>query len=196
MRTAGYWILVTATSLRLVAKGAIILHVIPILVSKGADEKTAASIFGLLLFITVPLYLAIGWLSDRFPQRLVLAAASACGTLSFALLASPLQSFWVILLFVFLFAIADASAPTNWAVLGDYFGTKTFNQLRGFVQLANFPGVLLAPVFVGWWYDRHQSYTVPLWIFTVVFGLGAIAFTVMRRPRQVEQATPVGPARG
>ncbi|MEK7814372.1 MAG: MFS transporter [Chloroflexota bacterium] len=192
MRTAGYWILVTATSLRLVAKGAIILHVIPILVSKGADEKTAASIFGLLLFITVPLYLAIGWLSDRFPQRLVLAAASASGTLSFALLASPLQSFWVILLFVFLFAIADASAPTNWAVLGDYFGKKTFNQLRGFVQLANFPGVLLAPVFVGWWYDHHQSYTVPLWIFTVVFGLGAIAFTVMRRPRQVEKATPVG----
>jgi OFA family oxalate/formate antiporter-like MFS transporter len=196
MRTAGYWILVTATSLRLVAKGAVILHVIPILVSKGADEKTAASIFGLLLFITVPLYLTIGWLSDRLPKGLVLAAASACGTLSFALLASPLQSFWVILLFVFLFAIADASAPTNWAVVGDYFGQKTFNQLRGFVNLVNFPGVLLAPVFVGWWYDHHQSYTVPLWIFTGVFGLGALAFTVMRRPRQVAQATPVGLARG
>jgi MFS family permease len=196
MRTASYWILVTATALRLMAKGAVILHVIPILVSKGADEKAAASIFGLLLFISVPLYLTIGWLADRFPKRLVLSAASACGTLSFALLASPLQSFWVILLFVFLFAIADASAPTNWAVLGDYFGKKTFNQLRGFVQLANFPGVLLAPVFVGWWYDQHQSYTVPLWIFTAVFGLGAIAFTVMRRPRRVEQATPVGQVRG
>lgn len=194
MRTFGYWVLVTATSLRLVAKGAVMLHIIPILVSKGADEKTAASIFGLFLFITVPLYLTIGWLSDRFPKHLVLAAASASGTLSFALLASPMDSLGVILLFVFLFAIADASAPSNWAVLGDYFGKKTFNQLRGFVQLANFPGVLLAPVFVGWWYDHHQSYTIPLWIFTGVFGLGALTFTVMQRPRQVEKAAPVGQA--
>ena len=194
MRTPTFWVLVTATALRLVAKSAVMLHVIPILVSEGTDQKTAASVFGLLLFVSSPLYLIVGWLSDRFPRHLVLAAASASGTLSFALLASPLDSLGVILAFVFLFAIADASAPSNWATLGDYFGTRTFGQLRGWVQLVNFPGVLLAPVFVGWWYDHHQSYTVPLWIFTGVFGLGALIFAVMRRPRRVGKAAPVGQA--
>jgi OFA family oxalate/formate antiporter-like MFS transporter len=130
------------------------------------------------------LFLLIGWLSDRLPKNLVLAVASASGTLSFALLASPLESLWVIFLFIFLFAIADASAMVNWAVLGEYFGKKSFSQLRGFVQMANFPGALLAPVFVGWWYDQHQSYTVPLWIFTGVFALGALTFVAMRRPRR------------
>jgi MFS family permease len=104
------------------------------------------------------------------------------GTASFALIASPLSSFWVVLVFVVLFSVAEASAPTNWAALGEYFGRKTFSQLRGFVQFANFPFVLMAPVFVGWWFDGHGNYTIPLWIFTVVFGLGALTFGVMRRP--------------
>ena len=184
MRTPAFWVLVSATALRLVAKSAVMLHIIPILVSEGADKKSAAYIFGLLLFVSAPLYVIIGWLSDRFPKHLVLSAASGSGTLSFALLASPLDSLWVVLAFVFLFAIADASAPSNWAVLGDYFGRKTFSQLRGWVQLVNFPLVLSAPVFVGWWYDHHGSYTAPLWIFTIVFGLAALTFVVMRKPRR------------
>jgi sugar phosphate permease len=193
MRTPAYWVLVTATALRLVAKGAITVHIIPILVSKGVDAKTAAFIFGLLLFVSVPFYLGVGWLSDRHPKRLVMAVACAAGTVSFALLALPLHSLWPIFLFVFLFAIADASAPVNWALLGDYFGTKTFSTLRGYVQMANFPGVFLAPVFVGWWYDQHQSYTLPLWMFTAVFALGAVTFMVTRQPRRLgTQAVPVG----
>ena len=183
MRTPTYWVLVLGTALRLVAKAAIMLHIIPILVSKGVDQQGAALIFSLLLIMTIPLYLVLGWLADRFPKNWVLMAASVAGTASFALLATPLQALWVVLVFVFLFAIAEASAPTNWAALGEYFGRKTFSQLRGFVQFANFPGVLLAPVFVGWWFDIHGNYTLPLWIFTGVFGLGALTFALMRSPR-------------
>jgi MFS family permease len=183
MRTPTYWVLVLGTALRLIAKSAIMLHIIPIIVSKGIDQQSAALIFSLLLFMSVPLYLVVGWLADRFPKNLVLVGASVAGTLSFALLASAWQSLWIVLIFVFLFSIAEASAPTNWAALGEYFGRKTFSQLRGFVQFANFPGVLLAPVFVGWWFDQQGSYTVPLWIFTGVFALGALTFAVMRNPQ-------------
>ena len=182
MRTPTYWILVVGTAFRLVAKSAVMLHVIGIFVSKGIDERTAVYVFSLLLFITLPLYLIVGWLADRFPKNWVLMVTAASGTGSFALIASPLGSLWVVLLFAVLFSVAEASAPTNWAALGEYFGRKTFSQLRGFVQFANFPLVLMAPVFVGWWFDGHGNYTVPLWIFTGVFGLGALTFGVMRRP--------------
>jgi MFS family permease len=183
MGTGTYWVLVLGTALRLIAKAAIMLHIIPIIVSKGVEQQTAAFIFSLLLIMTVPMYLIVGWLADRFPKNWVLMAAAVAGTASFVLLALPLQALWVILLFVFLFSIAEASAPINWAALGEYFGRKTFSQLRGMVQFANFPGVLLAPVFVGWWFDVYGNYVVPLWIFAAVFGLGALTFGVMRRPQ-------------
>ena len=183
MRTPTYWILVLATALRLIAKAAIMLHIIPIIVSKGVDRAEAALIFSLLLLITIPLFLVVGWLADRFPKNLVLMVASEAGALSFLVLTSSSQSLGMVLLFVVLFAIAEASAPTNWAVLGEYFGRKAFGQLRGYVQLANFPGALAAPVLVGWWYDQHASYTVPLCIFAGVFALGALAFGLMRHPK-------------
>ncbi|MSQ06519.1 MAG: MFS transporter [Dehalococcoidia bacterium] len=192
MRTPSYWVLTTATALRLVAKSAVTVHIIPILVSRGMDKQGAAGVFGLLLFISVPLYLAVGWLSDRGPKNRMMALCCASGTASFALLALPIQSVWPVFGFIILFAIADSSAPTNWALLGEYFGTKTFSQLRGYVQMANFPGVLLAPYFVGLWYDNHKSYTLPLWVFTGVFALSVIAFAVTRGPRR--RATPVAPA--
>ena len=183
MRTPTYWILVSGTAFRLVAKAAVMLHIIPIFISKGVDTTTAVLMFSLLLIITVPMYLIVGWLADRFPKNWVLMVAAVSGTASFALMASPLGSLWIVLLFVILFGVAEASAPTNWAALGEYFGRKTFSQLRGFVQFANFPFALAAPWFVGWWFDGHGNYTVPLWIFTVVFAFGALTFGLMRRPK-------------
>ena len=38
--------------------------------------------------------------------------------------------------------------------------------MQGYIQFANFPGVLCAPVLAGWWYDYHHSYACPLWIYT------------------------------
>ena len=97
-------------------------------------------------------------------------------------LALPWQGLGVVLGFVVLFAVAEASAPTNWAVLGEYFGRKTFSQLRGIIMFINFPVVLLAPVFVGRWFDNHGSYDLPLWVFAAVFALCALTFAIMRNP--------------
>jgi hypothetical protein len=67
-------------------------------------------------------------------------------------------------------------------VVGEYFGRKTFSRLQGYIQFANFPGVLGAPVFLGWWYDHHHSYALPLWLYTGVSLAGALTFAVLKRP--------------
>ena len=182
LRSWAFWNLTGGTALRLIAKAGVTVHIIPIMASKGVSEQTAAFIFGLQLFLTVPIYLLLGWAADRFPKPPVLMWASLAGTVSFALLASPWHGMSLLLTFVFLFAICDASAPTNWAVVGEYFGRKTFSRLRGYMQFANFPGVLFAPVFVGWWYDHYHSYAFPLWIYTGVSLVGALTFAVLKRP--------------
>jgi MFS family permease len=177
-----FWNLTGGTALRLIAKAGVTVHIIPIMASKGVSEQTAAFMLGLQLFLTVPLYLLLGWAADRFPKPPVLMWASLAGTAAFALLASPLHGLGLLLAYSFLFAICDASAPTNWAVVGEYFGRQTFSRLRGYIQFANFPGVLCAPVFVGWWYDHHQSYALPIWIYTGVSLVGALTFAVLKRP--------------
>jgi len=197
-----FWNLTGGTALRLIAKTGATVHIIPIMASKGVSEQTAAWLFGLQLFVTVPLYLVLGWAADRFPKPSVLMWASLAGTASFALLASPWHGRSLLVAFVVLFAICDASAPTNWAVVGEYFGRKTFSRLQGYIQFANFPGVLCAPVFLGWWYDHHHSYALPLWLYTGVSLVGALTFAVLKRPSSValtlggEPAPPPATAAG
>jgi Major Facilitator Superfamily len=161
LQSWAFWNLTGGTALRLLAKTGATVHIIPILASKGVSEQTAAFLFGLQLFLTVPLYLVLGWAADRFPKPPVLMGASLAGTVAFALLASPWHGRGLLLAFVSLFALCDASAPTNWAVVGEYFGRHTFSRLQGYIQLANFPGALGAPVLLGWWYDHHHSYAFP-----------------------------------
>jgi MFS family permease len=192
VHTVSYWLLLAGSFLRLTAKAGVMLHIIPIMVWKGIDAQTAAVILGLLFFVTVPCSLVFGWLADALPKNLVLCVTAIAGTAAFMLLASPLSSIWVIYLFVFLFAVAETSGSNNWATFGDYFGRKAYGRLRGLAQLASSPGVFIAPVFAGWWYDRVESYTLPLWVFTGLFGLGALSFALMRKPRHVQ--TPLEPA--
>ena len=188
LRSWAFWNLTGGTALRLLAKTGATVHIIPILVSKGVSEQTAAFLLGAQLFLTVPLYLLLGWAADRFPKPPVLMGASLAGTAAFALLASPWQGHGLLLAYVVLFALCDASAPTNWAVVGEYFGRQTFSRLRGYIQFATFPGALGAPVFLGWWYDQHYSYTVPLWLYTGVSLVGALTFAVLKRPPRVVPA--------
>jgi MFS family permease len=182
VRSWAFWNLTGGTALRLLAKTGATVHLLPIMASKGVSAQTAAFLLGGQLFLTVPLYLVLGWAADRFPKPSVLMWASLAGTASFALLALPWHGMGVLLPFVVLFAMCDASAPTNWAVVGEYFGRQTFSRLQGYIQLANFPGALGAPVFLGWWYDHHHSYAFPLWIYTGVSLVGALTFAVLKRP--------------
>ena len=188
LHTDAYWLLLVGTILRLTAKGGVMLHIIPILVWKGIDEQTAAFIFGLMLFLQVPFSLFFGWLADTIPKNLVLAVTALAGSASFFLLAYPFSSTWIVYPVVVLFAIAETSGSNNWVTFGDYFGRKAYGRLRGVTQLASSPGVFLAPVFAGWWYDRAESYALPIWVFTALFALGALSFALMRKPNRVRLA--------
>ena len=195
LHTFTYWLLLLASVLRLTAKAGVILHIIPIMVWKGMEAETAAFIFGFLLFLGVPLSLVFGWLADLFPKNWVLSFSGVCGMLAFLLLAIPPASVWLVFAFVFLFAIAETSGSNNWATFGDYFGRQAYGRLRGITQLVSSPGVLLAPVFAGWWYDRtaaldDASYAFPLWVFTGFFAMSAFCFAIMRKPRIHPGAEP------
>lgn len=194
-----FWHLTGGPALRLIAKTGVTVHILPIMADKGVSTQTAAFLFSLQMFLPIPMYLLLGWAADRCATPQVLMWASLAGTASFALLASSYQGIGLLVAFVMLFAICDASAPTNWAIVGEYCGRKTFSRLRGYIQFANFPGVLVAPVFVGWWYDHHHSYAWPLWIYTGVSLVGALTFAVLKRPPApglaLDGAPPAAPGR-
>ena len=144
-----------------------------------------ASIYlGAMLFLVVPLFLCFGWLADNFPKNLVLATTTISGSRAMLIIAVGPSSNLTIFIFLLMFSISETSGSNNWATIGDYFGRKSYGRLRGLTQLGATPGVLLAPIFAGWWFDKTASYEFPLWCFTVCGVVGGISYLLMTKPRQ------------
>jgi len=64
-----FWNLTVGTACVPDPETGVMVHVIPIMVSKGVSEQTAAFMFGLQLLVTVPMYLMLGWAATAFPNR-------------------------------------------------------------------------------------------------------------------------------
>ena len=184
-RTIAYWLMFMGSVCRLTSKGGFMVHFIPILVWKQVDQGMASIYLGATLFLVVPLFLCFGWLADNFPKNLVLATTTISGSVAMLLLAVGPPSDSTIFIFLLLFAISETSGSNNWTTIGDYFGRKSYGRLRGLTQFGATPGVLVAPIFAGWWFDKTASYAFPLWCFTVFGVVGGISYVLMRKPRQI-----------
>jgi len=125
--------------------------------------------FGLQLFVTVPLYLVLGWAADRFSKPSVLMWASLPARSPLPCWASPTRAAACSWRSCACLPSATPARRPNWAVVWRVFwGGRHSVGCRATIQFANFPGVLCAPVFLGWWYDHHHSYALPLWLYTGV----------------------------
>ena len=188
-RTSSYWTLFVGSVCRLTSEAGLAVHFIPILVSKGVEPEMAAVYLGSTLFLVVPLFLCSGWLADRLPKNIVLAATTMFGSGALLVLAAGSDSSLMIYLFLLLFALSETGGSNNWATVGDYFGRKSYGKLRGLVQLGATPGVLIAPIFAGWWFDKTGSYGIPLWCFTGLAVLGGLSYLFMRKPNWTARRT-------
>jgi len=186
-RTPFFWLLLTGTVLWLSLYSSIGLHFIPILISKGESPDVAAWLLGLYAIATMPMSLAVGWLSDRFDGNLVLAMfavslAAAAGVLLFTssipgylavvLLVSPVESIWAVL----------------WALLGRAYGRRYYDTIRGTIYglilvlsaaWTWLPGLVFARTGV---YDQWLVALVVLMLGTAATFVVASRLPVRRRP--------------
>jgi nitrate/nitrite transporter NarK len=77
-------------------------------------------------------------------------------------------------LFVVLFSFGDAINSITWALVGDFFGRKSFATIRGWIGMIQSFATMPAAVFTGWVYDQTQSYTAALVPFMLLYGLAAL----------------------
>ena len=188
LRTPVYWLLAIATMLRLAVVNVVTVQFVPFMVWKGLDEVTGAFMLATMSGLSIPGRIAVGFLGDRMSKTLLLAIGLWSGTAAFLLLqsAETLSAIW---LFVVLFALVESVNPLNWALIGDYYGRKSFATLRGIMGIVYTWGVAAAPALAGWAYDTTQSYSLVLWSMAISYFVGAVLFLVMQPPALPKRAT-------
>jgi nitrate/nitrite transporter NarK len=73
------------------------------------------------------------------------------------------------------------TVPLNWALIGDFFGRRSYGTLRGIMVIGTGLGTFLSPIYAGWVFDRTESYAPALWAFFTVHLLAAVLFFILHR---------------
>ncbi len=187
LRTRSFWQLSIAIGTRQFSKQALLVHLIPLLVWKGIDEPVAATLLGISLAAQVPLRIGAAWLADRWSMTLVPAFSTLAGALGvIVLLVGEEGSLGLGLLFVLLFALGETGNSPAFAVIGDFFGRKSYASVRGSVAFVQSVISLPSPVLAGWLYDTTQSYQLALVPIAASYFIAFLLFLTVKPPRPLE----------
>jgi sugar phosphate permease len=177
LRTPAYWIIAVAHGLRTAAFAGLVVHIVPILVWRGLSEQSAASLWGLVALIGLPLTLFIGWGADRWNKPAIMVTGMACSSLAMVLLLQS-NAFGVLIVFVCLFAVGESIGPVNWSILGEKFGRRRFATLRGYLTAMSIFGAAM-PVIIGRIYDLQETYEPALAILCAIYATTACLYTTL-----------------
>lgn len=193
LRTRTYWLLGVSLGLRLVAQSTLMVHIVPILVSKGISEGIAATLLALVALTRLPISIGSGFISDRWSRQRTSAIAMIFGVLACITVLLGARGLVVGIPFALLFGSAQAANGITFALVGQFFGRRNFGTLRGSVSLV--PGLTSAigPVLAGWSYDQTGSYSITLVALAGAYLLAGLIFWNLKAPSTIgKNHFPIG----
>ena len=194
MRTPAYWLLILAFSVNSLVSSPIMVHGMPLLTDMGIDPIRAALMFSIAGVAAIPTRLLAGFLADRFVKdhlRFILAGTSlivAAGVFSFLVNQTVAMSQVLLITFYIGFTANTILHPV---INARYFGRKSLGSIQGTATMIMTPFSVLAPVYVGWIYDRTGSYITALNVCVVIAIFVAIIMLFARPPKPPSQVTDV-----
>jgi MFS family permease len=195
LHTSGYWCLLLGTMFRQVAKSAIQVHFVAILIWKGLDPTLAGLVFAFSLGMNVPAKLFFGFVGDRLSKQVVLGGGMMMYVVSLVMLWKG-ESLWVLMMSSVIGGLSEGITPVNWGAIGDYYGRQYYATLRGIINLSNSWSLVLVPFAAGWWYDHHGNYVMTLVVSMVASLISAVLYVLMRQPKppvRKPATSPIGP---
>ena len=182
MRTSSYWLFVLAAGLRDAAHSGIQWHLARLIVMTGASLRASGFLIGFMSFTTIIFNPCFGWLGDKWPKQKISAVAMIGGALAMILLLYSSGQAWQMVVFVILLALSETSNFLTWAIMGDFFGRRSYATLRGWQHLPNQLMAMGTPLWMGWVFDRTDSLTWAVIPLAVLYGLAAFFYWTLRRP--------------
>lgn len=167
-----------AEAIRMMTLMTVFTHVMPYLSSVGMPRSSAGLVAGAIPLIGIIGRFGLGWLSDVFDKRHVMALATgliSVGTLAFGYL----HVRWVIIPFLLLFPLGHGGGMVlRGSILREYFGRDSFGKMIGVIMGFGAIGGLIGPTVAGWVFDTLGSYH-PIWL--VLCGLTCLTTVLILR---------------
>lgn len=182
LRTKTYWVLSVAIGLRLMSQSALMVHMVPMLVSRENSETVAAVMVSLLALIRLPAIIGAGVISDRWSRTKTSAISMICGLAAGLVILLGPDGLITGVAFAFLFAGAQACNSVTWALVGQFFGRRNFGALRGGVTLIQSLMSTAGPLGAGIVFDTTGNYSAAFSTISITYLAATILFWTLKAP--------------
>jgi MFS family permease len=163
LRSTPFWMLVGVHLGFTVAFAGAYFHMVPYLIGAGYSSQSAALVFGATAAVSLPGYLLLGTLADRFGAKPVLTGSLIVQAASMILLLSlgghRLTTVLMLIFVVFYGLTVGSGTALGSALLAESLGLKSFGSLAGIIGLIATMGSGVGPIVAGHIYDTTASYT-------------------------------------
>ena len=191
MKTPTYWTLVLAVGMRNVVHSGTQFLLVPLVVwflmgsgrSEDGAQPIAVAFVGVMSFSLLLMTPMIGWLGDKWSKQKISSACMIGGALSLLVLLNGTGHIWQVVAFVVLAAFSETASPLAWAIMGDFFGRRSYATLRGWQHLPDQLMSMSTPVWMGVIFDHTGSFKWALVPLIICYGLAAIFYWVIPSPR-------------
>ena len=187
LRTRVYWLVAIAIGLRLAAQSALIVHMVPMLVSRDIGEGTAATMVALMSLVRIPSIIGAGLLADMWSRPKVAALSMSTGVLTAVVAVWGPSGIATGIMFAILFGCAQSSNSITWALIGQFFGRRDFGKLAGGVTLVQTMMSFTGPIAAGLVFDSTEDYTIAFFGVGIVYLLALVLFWNMKTPVKPER---------
>ena len=175
LRTRTFWLVFVAAGSQSLVSTALIFHQVAVLDSRGLSAGVSAAVLSVMGPVSLAGAMAGGFLSDRFPNRLLLLAGQAILGIGM-LLAMVMTETWQALIYGSVIGFSSGSVITVAAVIWpNYYGRKHLGSIRGAATMAMVAGAALGPLPFALTFDLTGSYTSVLVIFMAFPALSMLA---------------------
>ena len=191
MLSISYWLLVLAVGLRNTVHSGMSFLLVPVMIwfleggdrSQEATDAIAVTLVGALSLGTIVFNPLVGWVGDSWSKLKLSSIAMVSGAVAMVVLMDHSGHVWQAGLFVLFLAFSESANPLAWAIMGDFFGRRSFATLRGWQHLPDQLMSMSTPVWMGLIVDQTGSYFWALIPLAAIYGLSAICYLVIPRPR-------------
>jgi MFS family permease len=180
--TPTFWLVLVSLFAVSFASSGVGLHLVPHLTQQGLSSRQAVGAISVLSASGAVGALALGFLADRFPVRVMMGLVYLLGAASVTVLTLA-DTVAETYLFAVLHGIASSGvnvlAPT---LLASYYGRWSLGSLHGVSRAFQVTGFALGPLLAGLVYDATGSYRSAFVYFALVAVASALLMFLSRRP--------------
>ena len=186
-RTRAFWILLAQHGIWGLMWAGVIFNITPLFQSRGLTDNQAAATFVTLGLCMALMQLIGGFMADRLPLNLLLAAAVAAKAVGLIFLLS-MNRVWTAHAYAAVFGVGQGLAAvvgsTIWA---RYFGRDHLGKIRACAQTATVAASSLGPFLMAAAYDQFQSFVPPLLLFLALTPPLVVALLFATPPQRVKR---------